>query len=95
MNLLRASFFPAPVQADLSDVPGYDYPTTCPCPPITDSEILRAVNRASPNKAPGPDGIINGTLHKVADLILPKLVRLFNASWNMGTFHTTSDNQPQ
>ena len=86
VNLLRSAFFPPPVQADLSDTLGYDYPTPCSCPPITDSEVLRAVNRSSPNKAPGPDGIINGILQKVLDLILPKLVRLFNASWNMGYF---------
>ena len=86
VKLLRSSLFPPPVQADLSDIRGYDYPTPCSCPPITDSEILRAVNRASPNKAPGPDGIINSILQKVVDLIMPKLVTLFNASWKVGTF---------
>ena len=84
VRLLRSSLFPPPIKANLSDIRGYDYPTPCSCPPITDSEILRAVNRASPNKAPGPDGITNGILQKVVDLIMPKLVTLFNASWNMG-----------
>ena len=85
-NLLRASFFPPPVQADLRDIQGYQYPEPCPLPPITESEIDRAIRRAAPNKSPGTDGITNNVLQKVLDLILPTLHRLFNASWNIGYF---------
>jgi hypothetical protein len=42
-ELLRASFFPPPVQADLDDIPGYDYPEPHHCPAITESEIERAI----------------------------------------------------
>ena len=62
VRLLRSSFFPPPVQADLGNIRGYDYPTPYSCPLITDAEILRAINRASPNKAPGPNGIIKNIL---------------------------------
>lgn len=85
-DLLRTSFFPPPVQANLSDTSGYQYPEPCSLPPITEPEIERAVRRASPNKAPGTDGITNNVLQKVLDLILPTLYRLFNASWSMGYY---------
>ncbi|RMZ90276.1 hypothetical protein DV736_g2490, partial [Chaetothyriales sp. CBS 134916] len=85
-NLLRASFFPPPARADLSDTEGYQYPEPCPLPPITESEIERAIRGAAPNKAPGTDGITNNVLQKVLDLILPTLHQLFSASWNLGYF---------
>ena len=59
-EVLRQTFFPPPPQADLSDIDGYEYPPTIECPAITTVEIERAVRRASPNKAPGADGISNG-----------------------------------
>jgi hypothetical protein len=85
-SILRASFFPPPVDADVRDIANTEYPTPYCCPPIIEAEIERAVKRASPNKAPGPDGITNNILHKVLDLILPSLHRLFNASWEIGYF---------
>ncbi|KAJ6436485.1 hypothetical protein O9K51_10967 [Purpureocillium lavendulum] len=78
-GVLRNSFFPPPLQADLSDTDGYEYPTPIECPDITRSEIERAVRRAAPNKAPGVDGIPNGILHQTLDILAPSLERLFNA----------------
>ena len=62
-EVLRQSFFPPPLQADLSDLEGYQYPPSIEYPDITIPEIEKAVRRASPNKAPGIDGITNGVLH--------------------------------
>jgi ribonuclease HI/exonuclease III len=86
VNLLRAAFFPPPAQADLSDTLDFTYPEPHICPSITESEIERAIRKTAPRKMPGPDGITNGILQKVLDLILPTLHRLFNASWQTGYF---------
>ena len=42
------------------------------------------MRRAAPNKAPGVDGITNGILHQVLDLLLPSLSTLFNACLDYG-----------
>lgn len=85
-ELLKNTFFPPPVNADLSDITGYDYPMPYRCPLITEAEIERAIRKAAPNKAPGTDGITNGILQKVLGLILPTLHQLFNASLSLGYF---------
>jgi hypothetical protein len=61
-QLLTQSLFPAPARADLSDIEGYQYPPAIECPDITESGIEKAILGASPNKAPGGDGIANGIL---------------------------------
>ena len=82
--VLRQSFFPPSMQADLSDIAGYEYPPPIECPDITIAETERAVRRAAPNKAPGVDGIPNAVLHKTLDIILPSLCKLFNACLQQG-----------
>jgi ribonuclease HI len=42
------------------------------------------VRRASPNKAPGTDGIPNAILHQTLDILLPSLHILFNACFRLG-----------
>jgi ribonuclease HI len=81
---LRQSFFPPPLKADLSDIDGYEYPQPTECPEITPQEIVKAVRRAAPNKAPGTDDITNGILHQTLDIILPCLHKLFNACLQLG-----------
>jgi len=81
---LRQSFFPRPIQADLSDINGYGYPQPIECPEITMPEIEKAVRRAAPNKAPGTDNITNGILHQTLDILLPHLHKLFNACLQYG-----------
>lgn len=83
-EVLRQTFFPPPPQADISDTKGYEYPPPIDCPDITMTEIERAVRRASPNKAPGADGITNGILHQTLDILLPSLHTLFNACLEQG-----------
>ena len=81
---LRQSFFPPPLNADLSDINGYVYPPPIECPEITPTEIERAVRKAAPNKAPGTDNIPNGILHQTTGILLPHLHRLFNACLQTG-----------
>ena len=69
-DVLKRSFFPAPPPADLSDLHNYQYPEDVPFQPvITVQQIRNAIKRATPSKAPGPDGITN----KVLQQALPTL----------------------
>ncbi|RDL32701.1 uncharacterized protein BP5553_09157 [Venustampulla echinocandica] len=83
-EILRQSFFPPPLNADLSDIEGYQYPPPIECPDITIPEIEKAVRRAAPNKAPGVDGITNGVLQLTLNILLPSLCKLFNACLQQG-----------
>jgi hypothetical protein len=83
-ELLRQSFFPPPARADLSDTEGYQYPPAIECPDVTEAEIEQVIRRASPNKALGGDGITNGILQRVLDILLSRLQRLFNACLRLG-----------
>jgi hypothetical protein len=87
-EIFRQTFFPPPLEADLSDINGYEYPLPNECPRITIPEIERAVRRAAPNKAPGNDDIINGILQQTLDILLPHLERLFNACLQQGYYPT-------
>ena len=83
-EVLRQSFFPPPRQANLTDINDFVYAPPIECPDITHAEIERAIRRASPNKAPGLDGITNGILHQTLDILLPSLQALFNACLQQG-----------
>jgi ribonuclease HI len=83
-QLLRQALFPPPSRADLSDIEGYQYPPAIECPDITGPEIEKVIRGASPNKAPGGDGVTNGILQQVLDIILPRLQILFNACLRLG-----------
>lgn len=83
-DVLRQSFFPTPRQADLSDIGHCEYPPPIECPNITSAEIEKAIRQASPNKAPGLDGITNNILHKTLDVLIPSLHTLFNACLQFG-----------
>jgi hypothetical protein len=63
---------------------GYEYPPPIECPTITTAEIERAVRRAPPNNAPGADGISNGILHQMLEILLPSLLKLFNPCLEQG-----------
>ena len=83
-EVLRQSFFPPPLAADLSDIIGYEHPSSIECPEITFQEVEKAVRRAAPNKSPGTDDIPNRILHQILDIILPSLHKLFNACLKQG-----------
>lgn len=83
-GLLRATFFPTPPEADLSDIDGYRYPEPVSMPPITEAELRDAILRAPGNKAPGPDNIPNRILHMALPQLLPLLLPLYNICLNSG-----------
>jgi hypothetical protein len=52
-------FFPQPPQADLSDIDSSLFPSQLTFPAISQQEVVDAIKRAPPDKAPGEDGIPN------------------------------------
>ena len=83
-NIFRNTFFPTPPEADLGDILGAKYDNQIQLPPITEKEIQDALRKASPLKAPGPDGIINKALQTGAPQLTAHLKRIFNQSLHLG-----------
>jgi len=88
VNALQKTFFPRPPPADLSDLSRLTtHPTSVPYKPhITLQQIQRAVNRAAPRKAPGPDKISNLVLQHALPDIEQHLLILMQASLDLGYF---------
>jgi hypothetical protein len=63
---LRGVLFPKPPEADLADI-GRFHPRPLEFPAITAREVCESIQRAPPEKAPGPDGIPNHVWHKLAN----------------------------
>lgn len=86
--MLRAVFFPAPPPADLSDIEHrvYDQSQQLDFPDINDPEIIKAIRRAPPDKAPGPDTIPNKVWHALTAVptFIQALRTLFNACIRVG-----------
>lgn len=82
------TFFPPPPPADLSDIIHADYTTnSVPCDiNITKQQLRRVIRKLSPNKAPGPDGIINKVLKDNIETLEPHLMTLIQASLDTGHF---------
>ncbi|KAJ5666998.1 pol-like protein [Penicillium longicatenatum] len=55
VETLRQTFFPPPLQADLSDLEGYAYPSPIECPDITIPEIEKADTITVVLRKPGKD----------------------------------------
>jgi hypothetical protein len=56
---LQAQIFPPIPAAEMSDIPSFVYPPEkVPLAAITVEEIVSALSKAKPHKAPGPDGIL-------------------------------------
>jgi hypothetical protein len=68
----------------------YECPPPIECPIITTAEIERAVRRASPNKAPGADGISNSILHQMLEILLPVFSSSSTHASNRATVRRTS-----
>lgn len=79
-DLFRDTFFPAPPDADLTDIHRTEYNGQTEMPPITEKEVVDAIRAVSPLKAPGPDGIANRALQAGDGLLTPHLTRVFNRS---------------
>ena len=77
-DILAAHFFPAPREADLSDIADHRYPPELELSQKVDAEDVAAVFKASnPDKAPGPDGITNRVLRECSDVLAQPLADLF------------------
>ena len=84
----QSEFFPPPPPADVSDIlPTNMYPPPVPCESnITMLQLERAINKLSPDKAPGPDEITNRVLKRVLPTIRNHLLTLIQASIKLGYF---------
>jgi hypothetical protein len=83
--VFRHALFATPPEANLSDIPGYDYPEEVPMEVLlTPREVEAAVINAAPYKAAGPDGIPNAALQHALPVILPWLTSLFNNCLRLG-----------
>jgi hypothetical protein len=61
--VFRHALFATPPEADLSDIPGYNYPEEVPMEALlTPREVEAAINNAGAFKAAVPDGIPNAAL---------------------------------
>jgi len=84
-KLLRDTCFPPPPEVDLDDIEGFHYPLRIPQQEeITEREILKAVNRTSKDKAPGPDELPNRVIQIVVRRRTPLIRRLFQACLDQG-----------
>ncbi|EIT74601.1 reverse transcriptase [Aspergillus oryzae 3.042] len=83
---LREAFFPEPPPADLSDIERRVQPAQINFPEITREEIAKAIRRAPPDKAPGPDAIPNKIWHELLNvpIFLDRITQLFNSCIEMG-----------
>ena len=86
-EFLAETFFPPP-PAESSIPQNYCYPDpVCAFPSITREQILRAIKRLSPFKAPGIDKIPNVVLMKCSDILIGPLLRIFNATFTLNTYY--------
>lgn len=88
-HYLADIFFPTPPDpnGDTRETDGFEYPepvTTFKRP--SPEQVMRALSRLSPYKAPGPDGIPNIVLQKNADLLVKPLVNIFKACFTLGSY---------
>ena len=77
-RLLRDICFLPSLEVDLSDIKGFCYPSAISQQEeITEKEILKAVNRTSKDKAPGPDELPNRVIQLVVQEKTTLIRRLF------------------
>ncbi len=86
IELLRNAFFSSPPEADLLDIPCFDYSSPYTLPLITPHEIYQAILQLSLHKANGPSGIPNFILQQLISTRLLILHQIFNVSRNFSYF---------
>jgi hypothetical protein len=88
-NEFQRVLFPPPPPADLSDINSSEPPNveevSCNFN-ITRQQVARAINKLSPDKAPGPDEITNRVIKENAKLLEEHLQTLTQATLNVGYF---------
>ena len=78
-NLLLRTFFPPPIQTDLTDITNSTpYPHAHIIESITTNEIRKTIEQAPPRKASEGDEIPNLILKETTDILLSHLHRIFN-----------------
>ena len=78
-ELFAKTFFPPPLPLP-ADIPLFEYPEPLPDPPqMTKGQIQRHIEKLSPYKAHGPDGIPNVVLQRCADVILDRITAIYGA----------------
>ena len=82
------TFFPEPPPADTSDIVNAELTAVHCDMNITKRQLRRGIQKLSPNKASGPDGIINKVLKENIDVLEGQLMALTQASLNTGHFPT-------
>ena len=86
IGLLIDRFFPNPSEA--VTVEEQEAPAGNPTPirwrPFTKTGLRRAIERSNPDKAPGPDGIPNRVIQKLADELMPVLLPVSNECIRIG-----------
>lgn len=78
---LADHFFPAPVQADLQDLEGYQYPTDTMdiAQEVTEAQVVSLIKGLPSDKAPGPDRIPYSLLKTCKEEVGLPLAYLFTA----------------
>jgi ribonuclease HI/endonuclease/exonuclease/phosphatase family metal-dependent hydrolase len=79
-------FFPPPPVA-ANEPENHEYPQPLPDPPQITSEFLqRHIDKTSPYKAHGPDGIPNVVIKQCATLIQGRLIKIYQAILDLGIY---------
>ena len=80
-------FFPPPPPV-ANEFENYDYPQPLPNPPqFTPEYLQRHIDKTSPYKAHGPDGIPNVVIKECADLIQGRLIKIYQAILDLGIYY--------
>ena len=76
--MLKSTHFPPPVEADLDDLAGFQYPQEIDMPSeLTITEVTQAILFTAKDKAPGPNGILNRILHRIVGVSPALLKNIF------------------
>jgi len=75
---LREYAFSRPIEVDLSDIVGYSYPSPLEIEDrLTTDEVFATYLRTKPDKAPGPDEILNRVIYLLTRSKIALIKRLF------------------
>lgn len=55
--------------------------------PITQEQLVKAINNLSPYKAPGPDGVANIVFKRCSSVLVDHLLPVFNAVFTLKTYY--------
>lgn len=70
----------------MPEQPATPLPAQLPMYRLTSNDVINAIRRIQPYKAPGPNAVANVVFKQCSDLLVPLLTRLFRASLRLKTF---------